>query len=944
MVVAGTNKKLTLWNKEGVKLGEIGEMNDWIFSCAVQVDKNRVLGSSNSGQLVLYDLDFLVVHGLYNERYAYRDLMTDVIIQHLVTETRVKIRCRDHIKRISIYKDRLAVQLSEKLIVYTVNNEDPTDMKYKAYKKISRRIECEHLLVLAHHLVACQDTKIQLYNFSGVVEREWILDSPVRYTKVIGGPPKKEGILVGLVDGSIFKVFIDNAFPILLIKQTTPIKSVDINANREKVAVVNDFQNMFIYDSITKKLLHQESNAESVCWNLEMDDMLAYTGEGSLFIKTGDLAPSSQRMPGEVVGFKGSKIFTLSDGSMTAVDVPQSSTFYQFLQNNEFKLAYKIACLGVTEQDWRSLGIEALKNYDFEMAKKAFVRIRDLKFLELVEQSRAQHRRKELDKNSLEGEILCYLGKFKEATVVYTKNNLSKKAIEMYTLLRNFREAENVANKYGQGKINFMSEDLLLSQAQHEEDNGNWKEAANLYTKCKHYKEAIDVYGRKGVLDPILNILKVLEKQSHLDEINLCVKYFKEYNHHTYAKQAILKLGDMKSLMALHIEFHQWQEALGLIKKHPQLADKVYLPYADWLASNDRFEEAQEAYKKAKKPELGLRIIQFLTKNAVIEKRFRDAAKYYFILACEYLRLVKDGTHPGPEDMKNINKFEENSKKAEVYHAYDYVHRLIEDPYHSMVHGALINETIFNASRFLVNSISNMSLPGINKVYIYYALSLLGGKFEAFRTARYGYEKLQTLKISPEWQEEIDLASLKIRCKPFSDKEGYQPVCNRCMNINALINQTGDHCTACGHPFIRNFIGFDTLPLVEFVPERGIPHKRVMELLKEEPDDSGTQTPHTRASEAQNDGWKEQIYGDEQTLQFNNQQQDDGENDLFNQRMLEWLETQVTADSYRPIEVGEDILKSLRFSEVFMADLTHICPSYPIRFFRNVIPDVAIGV
>ena len=199
MVIGGTNKKLTLWNKEGVKLGDIGEMGDWIFSCAVMADSNKVLGSTNQGELIIYDVDFLTVHGMYNERYAYRDLMTDVIIQHLVTETRVKIRCRDYIKRIAIYKDRLAVQLPEKLIIYTVNNEDPTDMKYKAYRKISKKLEWSHLIVLVHHLVVWMDQKIQLMNFSGVIEREWIVDSPVRYMKVIGGPPKKEGMIVNII-------------------------------------------------------------------------------------------------------------------------------------------------------------------------------------------------------------------------------------------------------------------------------------------------------------------------------------------------------------------------------------------------------------------------------------------------------------------------------------------------------------------------------------------------------------------------------------------------------------------------------------------------------------------------------------------------------------------------------------------------------------------------
>lgn len=38
--------------------------------------------------------------------------MTDVIIQHLITEQKVRIKCRDLIKKIAIYKNRLAVSLN----------------------------------------------------------------------------------------------------------------------------------------------------------------------------------------------------------------------------------------------------------------------------------------------------------------------------------------------------------------------------------------------------------------------------------------------------------------------------------------------------------------------------------------------------------------------------------------------------------------------------------------------------------------------------------------------------------------------------------------------------------------------------------------------------------------------------------------------------------------
>lgn len=64
-------------------------------------------------------------------------------------------------------------------------------------------------------------------------------------------------------------------------------------------------------------------------------------------------------------------------------------------------------------------------------------------------------------------------------------------------------------------------------------------------------------------------------------------------------------------------------------------------------------------------------------------------------------------------------------------------------------------------------------------------------------------------------------------------------ICNRCMNTNSLVNSQGDFCTACGHPFIRNFVGFDTLPLVEFTTKPDIPMKKVLEFLKMDPPEDG---------------------------------------------------------------------------------------------------------
>lgn len=54
--------------------------------------------------------------------------------------------------------------------------------------------------------------------FTGILEREWVFDSNIRYVKIISGPPKREGLLIGLKNGSVMKVFVDNGFPIPIVK------------------------------------------------------------------------------------------------------------------------------------------------------------------------------------------------------------------------------------------------------------------------------------------------------------------------------------------------------------------------------------------------------------------------------------------------------------------------------------------------------------------------------------------------------------------------------------------------------------------------------------------------------------------------------------------------------------------------------------------------------
>jgi intraflagellar transport protein 122 len=83
------------------------------------------------------------------------------------------------------------------------------------------------------------------------------MDSPIRYLKLIGGPADYESVLIGLKNGGVYQVFVNNPFPQFLAKQTGVIYCVDMNINRTKVAIIDDTLTLYVYHVRTKELLYQ---------------------------------------------------------------------------------------------------------------------------------------------------------------------------------------------------------------------------------------------------------------------------------------------------------------------------------------------------------------------------------------------------------------------------------------------------------------------------------------------------------------------------------------------------------------------------------------------------------------------------------------------------------------------------------------------------------------
>jgi intraflagellar transport protein 122 len=158
---------------------------------------------------------------------------------------------------------------------------------------------------------------------------------------------------------------VDNSFPISLYKSSASIRCCDLNITKKKLALVDTNNNLIVIDLISQAHLYQEMGTQSCVWNSDLEDVLAYSGNGILSIRTGNMPALTQKSDAIVQGFKGFQLFVIKEGQISLMDVSQSSTLVKFIEKKDFKMAYKLACLGVTDNDTRMLGIEALQNNDF---------------------------------------------------------------------------------------------------------------------------------------------------------------------------------------------------------------------------------------------------------------------------------------------------------------------------------------------------------------------------------------------------------------------------------------------------------------------------------------------------------------------------------------------------------------------------------------------------
>lgn len=465
-------------------------------------------------------------------------------------------------------------------------------------------------------------------------------------------------------------------------------------------------------------------------------------------VRVGALPPRSpQSMLGVVVGLCGSTAFCLRGNVMSNISLALGATMWQFVESQMFSEAYQVACLGVPMSDWQGLGQSALDALNFQVARDAYVKIRNLPWLELIQDLKEKQRRGDVSKEQLQGDILAFEGKFKEAARMYQKCGHSEKALGMYSDLRMF----DLAQEYLKDGDSADKIELVRRRAEWACSIHEPRAAAELLLAAGESQRAVEIVASQGWTDVLLDIGRrlTLAERSSIESVALHLKNLKAL---PLAAEMYRKLGDQEQVVQLHIENRDWPEAFRLTENHPQLRQKVHSKHAEFLCETDQFTLAYEAYVLAGKPRQATKLLKDLVENAISEQRFQDASFYTWLHAKQTLQIANQDQLKENSDAA-VKQFKSLLKLSSIYYAYSTIHSYLREPFTSSP-----PLTLFNTSRFVANQIEGGIPPkGVSMFAVLYTLSKQAKVLGANKLHLQVNNKLQTLKAPPGIQEQVDV-------------------------------------------------------------------------------------------------------------------------------------------------------------------------------------------
>ena len=239
---------------------------------------------------------------------------------------------------------------------------------------------------------------------------------------------------------------------------------------------------------------------------------------------------------------------------------------------------------------WKLLAESALEKLDIPIAERAFVKLEDYYGLQLLKKLSVMD-----DNMKKKAEISIFFGQYDEAEQTYREIDRKDLALDLRRRIGDFPKViQYIEAGVGNDK------ELLTAYSQmgdYYAEKKKWKKASNFYSLAQNYEKQITAFIRsedyenlKKMLNIVPNESKVLEKLAlAFQRIGMC----------ECAKDAYLKMGDVKKAIDCCVLLNKWDMAVELAEKNNFLQiEGLISKYASHLLEKNQRIEVVELYRK----------------------------------------------------------------------------------------------------------------------------------------------------------------------------------------------------------------------------------------------------------------------------------------------------------------------------------------------------------
>ena len=531
---AGIGGKVSLLSAGLSYLCDFQTDSEWIWDVDVD-NRGRIALATREGFVELTNIDFGMAFAVCGDVVAYRTSINAMSCCNIATKRSVELMFVKVIISMAMSSKFLLIHFSDSIVIYRYEETDES-IKLERLRETSGKFDKTVFAISNTEIFGATDATLTVLDMACRSRCAFSFQTNITSVSTV---PGGNSAIVSCCDGCVYHVVLDQRDPVLLISHSSPVRSA-LKCGLI-VTVLDEQQKAVLYDTFTKRQIKSYDNVASFAFSDRIEDLCVLSDGSSLSIHYKNCAPCRFFVEGLILGFLRNKIVVSNNGALDIIDAPLP--LEELIETENWRDVTPLMELGLTDEQWRLISVEASKTRNFDIAAVAAAHVDTV--------------------------LSLFISEFAPEIAI------DKWTVEIESFLGIVKHIE------------------LITEDGSEAGKANELEAAGVT------EEALEVYASLGDWENVLRLAKERHMERRLITFDIPLEFAEQAAKLLLdaglgdgAVRILAKTKDIMSLARVHVFLGQWPEAISLSRLNASVYDLIYPKFGQLLFESGQWFEA----------------------------------------------------------------------------------------------------------------------------------------------------------------------------------------------------------------------------------------------------------------------------------------------------------------------------------------------------------------